>query len=183
MVVSKILGIKIIILLSVILHCVHCCHLNLKKCQNYTRSCVVVNIVFLLKSIHSSLLYWRDRYLKKMKYENQKFQSKMFGEKSHHIYETYKNSVMPYGCHIYAKSSDMSKAKMYTYPNSDHALPHWKCVLRCCTDYPCINIPDQEIYIRYSETTPSIRFQIYHIIGRCNAYGIIPLKYIKMLHV
>ena len=26
---------------------------------------------------------------------------------------------------------------------SDHALPHWKCVLRCCDDCPCINIPDQ----------------------------------------
>ena len=27
---------------------------------------------------------------------------------------------------------------------SDHALPHWKCVLRCCADCLCINIPDQE---------------------------------------
>ena len=27
---------------------------------------------------------------------------------------------------------------------SDNALPHWKCVLRCCGDYLCNNIPDQE---------------------------------------
>ena len=26
---------------------------------------------------------------------------------------------------------------------SYHALPHWKCVLRCCYDCLCINIPDQ----------------------------------------
>ena len=31
----------------------------------------------------------------------------MSGEKSHHIYETYKNTVMPHGCHIYSKASDM----------------------------------------------------------------------------
>ena len=51
---------------------------------------------------------------------------------------------MPHGCHIYAKASDMANAKMCTYPWSDHALPHWKCVFRCCVDCPCINIPDQE---------------------------------------
>ena len=26
---------------------------------------------------------------------------------------------------------------------SDHALPHWKCVLRCCANCLCMNIPDQ----------------------------------------
>ena len=26
---------------------------------------------------------------------------------------------------------------------SDYKLPHWKCVLRCCYDCLCINIPDQ----------------------------------------
>ena len=25
----------------------------------------------------------------------------------------------------------------------DYALPHWKCVLQCCADCLCINIPDQ----------------------------------------
>ena len=51
---------------------------------------------------------------------------------------------MPHGCHIYAKASDMENATMCTYPQYDHALPHRKCVLRCCSDCPCINIPDQE---------------------------------------
>ena len=27
---------------------------------------------------------------------------------------------------------------------SDHVLPQCKCVLRCCADCLCINIPDQE---------------------------------------
>ena len=26
---------------------------------------------------------------------------------------------------------------------SDFALPYWRCVLRCCSNCLCINIPDQ----------------------------------------
>ena len=58
------------------------------------------------------MLSWRDMYLKKIKDQIQNSQSKSYGEKSHHIYETYKNTVMPHGRHIYAKSSDMEKATM-----------------------------------------------------------------------
>ena len=95
------------------------------------------------KSINLSFLSWRDRYLKKLKDEIQNAQSRRSGEKSHHIYTAYKNTVMPHGCHIYAKASDMENATMCAYPHSDNALPHCKCVLRCCTDCPCINIIDQ----------------------------------------
>ena len=38
-----------IILSSVILHFVHCCHFNSNKCPHNTRSCVVVNVEFMLK--------------------------------------------------------------------------------------------------------------------------------------
>ena len=51
---------------------------------------------------------------------------------------------MPRGRHIYAKSYDMAKAKMCTYPQYDHALPHWKFVSRCCYDLPCINLTEPE---------------------------------------
>ena len=76
------------------------------------------------KRIHSSLLSWRDRYLKKLKDQSQNAQSIRSGEKAYHIYKTHKNKVMPHECHIYAKSSDMENATMCTYPHSDHALPH-----------------------------------------------------------
>ena len=55
------------------------------------------------KSVHSSLLSWCDRYLKKLKYQIQNTQKRRSGEKANHIYETYKNTVMPHGRHIYAK--------------------------------------------------------------------------------
>ena len=61
---------------------------------------------------------------------------------------------MPHGRHIFAKSSDMEKAIICTYPQSDDALPHFKCVLRCCSDCPCIHFPDQETDHQYLETTP-----------------------------
>ena len=83
---------------------------------------------------------------------------------------------MPHGCHIYPKAPDMAQDTICAYPQSDHAMTHWKCVLRCCADCPCINIPDQETGNQYSDTTPSIPFHIYHIIACCSAHGRIPLK-------
>ena len=96
------------------------------------------------KIIDSSFLSWRDRYLKKLKDKIQNAQSRWSGEKAHNIYTTYKNTVIPHGNHIYAKASDMENTTICTYPQSEHAGTHCKYVLQCCSDCPCINIPDQE---------------------------------------
>ena len=72
---------------------------------------------------------------------------------------------------------------MCAYPHSDHALPHWKCVLRCCAECPHINLSDQETNKKHEETTPSIRFRINHIIGRCATHGRIPLKDKKIYYM
>ena len=53
---------------------------------------------------------------------------------------------MPHGRHIYAKASGMANATMCAYPHSDDAPPHWKCVLQCCTECPCINLPEQDVF-------------------------------------
>ena len=73
----------------------------------------------------------------------------------------------------------MAKATMCACHQSDHALPHCKCILRCCAKFPCINIPDQEINNDYSDTTPSIRFHIYHSVDPCTDHGRISFKYKK----
>ena len=83
---------------------------------------------------------------------------------------------MPHGRNIYAKADDMEQATMCTYPQSDHALPNWKYVLRCCAYCPCINLPYQEKDKKHEEITASIRFHIYHTIGRCTAHGKITSK-------
>ena len=91
--------------------------------------------------------------------------------------------MMPHGSHIYAKASDMANATMCTYPQSEHALPHWKCLMRCCAECTCINLTDQEKLKKHEETKLSIRFHIYHIIGRCTTHGRIPLKEKKICYM
>ena len=64
------------------------------------------------------------------------------GKKQIRIYETYKNTVIPHGLHIYAKAYDTERETMCEYSQSDHALPHWKYVLQCCAQCAIINLPD-----------------------------------------
>ena len=82
---------------------------------------------------------------------------------------------MPHGRHIYAKSYDMAKARICANSQSDHSLPHWKCVLRFCVQCASINIPDQETDDNNSNCTPSIFFHVYHLVARCTKHGRIPL--------
>ena len=109
--------------------------------------------------------------LKKSRISAKMIKTEGLGEKKIFIYEAYKNTVMPHGHHIYAKAYGMAKAKMYAYSHWDHVLPHWKCVLRCCAKCPSLNLPDQETYDQYPETSPSINFHIYHLIASCTKYG------------
>ena len=93
-----------------------------------------------------------------------------------HIYITYKNIAIPHGRHIYAKAYDMANATICPYPQSDHALPHWKCVMKCCPKCPCINISDQETDNQHSDKTTSIRSYSYHLITRGTSHWRNPLK-------
>ena len=65
---------------------------------------------------------------------------------------------MPHGRHIYAKAYDMANATMCAYPQSDHALLHWKCILRCCAECPHINIPDQKTNKNMKKQHPQLGF-------------------------
>ena len=91
------------------------------------------------------------------------------------IYETYKNTVMPHEHHIYSKAHDMAKAKMCAYSQYNHALPHWKRVLRCYAQCPNINIPDQETDDKHHNPIPSTCFHIYHMMARCKKHVRLPL--------
>ena len=82
---------------------------------------------------------------------------------------------MPHGRHIYAKEYDTAKKTLCAYSQSDHALPHWKFVFQCCDKCPSINLPDQETDDKYPDTSPSIRFQIYHLIALFKKHGRHPL--------
>ena len=83
---------------------------------------------------------------------------------------------MPHRRYIYARASGIVKSTMCAYPQSDHALPHCKCILQCYAKCPSINLPFQEIYDQYSNTSLSIRFHVYHIIARCTEHERLPLN-------
>ena len=82
---------------------------------------------------------------------------------------------MPHGRHIYSKTYDMEKSTMCDNSQSDHELPHWKCVFRCCAKCPSINIPDQETYFKHPNPSTSIRFYVYHMVARCTKHGMLPV--------
>ena len=82
---------------------------------------------------------------------------------------------MPHGRHIYAKSFHMANTKKRAYSQSDHALPNWKCVMRYCYKCPSIDLPDQETYDQYPNTSFSISFKIYDLITRCKTHVRLPL--------
>ena len=81
---------------------------------------------------------------KKLKYQSQNSQNIRSGSINNHIFDTYKNSVMTHGLHRYQTAPDMDMAKMCAYPQSHHALTHWKCLLCSCANNPRIDLPSQE---------------------------------------
>ena len=70
----------------------------------------------------------------------------------------------------------MENSTMCAYPQSNHALTHWKRVMLCCSKCPSINLNDQETDDQYTETSPSIRFHIYHLIVHFTTHGSIYLN-------
>ena len=95
------------------------------------------------KSIHSSLISYCGCSLSKINTISQNSQNIRSGENYNRLFETYKNYVVSYGCHIYATTYDMYMATICAYPPSQHAFPQWKCVFCCCLNFPCIDLPDQ----------------------------------------
>ena len=60
----------------------------------------------------SYLLTWCDSYLKIFKEQSKNEQNIRLGEMKSRIFETYKNDVMPHGCHIHKMTPGVVMAKM-----------------------------------------------------------------------
>ena len=103
---------------------------------------MVVSVAYLPKlCIH--IYYYGVIFIKKIKDQSQNEQNRRYGEMEIYIFETYNNSVIPHILHIYQTASEMVTTKICTYPPYQHALPHWKYVLRYCEKFPHIDIPSQ----------------------------------------
>ena len=123
-----------------------------------------------VKSIHSSFLSWRYGLLKISKDQIHNSQNRRSGEITSCIFETCNNYVIPHGVHVYQKEYYMDIATMCDYPLTHHALPHWRCVLRCCVNFPYISTPSQESDNHHSSTHPTIRFHVYKMIPCWTVY-------------
>ena len=118
------------------------------------------------KIIYSTLLSCRDSYLRKLNNLSKNAQNRRSGEKSDHLFETYINSVIPHGRHIYVTEVDMAMATMCAYPPYQYSLPHFKFLLRCFSDFPHIHLPDQESDIHRYNVSPSIIFIFIRIVTK-----------------
>ena len=78
---------------------------------------------------------------------------------------------MTHGKHIFNIASDMDMSTVCAYESSKYALPHWKCVLRCCSQFTHIDIPITESYHKNSNVSPTKHFCEYQTISRCIVYG------------
>ena len=63
---------------------------------------------------------------------------------SNHLFNTYENSVMSHGKHIFETAYDMAMVEMCEYPSSKYEISHWKCVLHFCSQFPRIDLPSPE---------------------------------------
>ena len=91
------------------------------------------------KSMHSSLLLWREHFWKNLKI---KVVMPQKGDliKWPIFYSRHKNSVITHGKYMFQKASNMAISRMCAYKYSNHELPHWECVLRCCAQCPNIDL-------------------------------------------
>ena len=122
------------------------------------------------KSMHSSLLTWRNCRLKYLKNRNHNAQNRRSSEISSRIFETYKNVVRPHGFHIYNTSEGMAMAKMCPCTSKHYGILHLKCVLHCCYKCPSIVIPSHEENKDTTKKCLTIIFHVYFNVSRCTVH-------------
>ena len=98
-------------------------------------------------NIHSYLLTCRYCHLKQLKDRSHNTLNRSYGEIVSRIFETYKNSIRPHGCHIYNTSTEIDMEEMCPCPYKHQVILHCKCVLRCFYKYLSIVIPILEANI------------------------------------
>ena len=57
------------------------------------------------------------------------------------LFDTYKNSIMPHGTHMFQTASYMVMEKMCAYPSSNYSLPYLTFVLHFFVECPRIDLP------------------------------------------
>ena len=85
-----------------------------------TKSCVVVSAEYMLRArIHH--FYNRVKVFEQLKYQSLHTKYRISCEMDNHLFETYKNSFVPHGEHIFKTYYDIYMATMCAYPSSKYA--------------------------------------------------------------
>ena len=82
---------------------------------------------------------------------------------------------MPHGHNTNETASDKAMETMCSYPPSQHAFPHWKCVSRCCANFPRIDLIGQALDRNNPIPSPMIQFHVYQLVEQCTVHGICTL--------
>ena len=126
--------------------------------------------------MHLYLLTCCYCHVKHLKNRSHNAQNRRSGKLSISLFETYKNSVRPHGCHIYNYTAYMDMAKMCPCPSQHHGLPHWKYVLLCCDKCPGITIICKDTNKDEANTCSKICFHVYRNASHCTVRGIRPYE-------
>ena len=92
------------------------------------------------------------------------------------IFETYGNSVIPHGLNIHKTASDIAIATMCDFLSNKHALPDWRCVFRCCENFPIIVPPGQDAYSDSPNACPKTHSHFYKVVLRYTFHGSCPFE-------
>ena len=75
------------------------------------------------------------------------------------------------------KSIHSEHVTMYQFYIQDKEIPHWKCVIICCSNFLPVNITYEKT--QYSTDMTNIKYHIYKEVGHNTIHGKIPLGVIS----
>ena len=87
--------------------------------------------------------------------------------------DVYRNQAFPNGMELHKKASHAAFSTMCSFPDSNIDLPHWNCVLKCCSQCPKLIIPDEEL--NDDATMPFIKFNVYMDVSKYSLHGQLPV--------
>ena len=124
--------------------------------------------------LQCSLNLWRIKHLKRL--ESLKMSRTRYRSSQKYIerYDRYKNEAFPAGLPLHAKSSHAAFSTMCSFPVESIHIPHFDCVLKCCTKCPNLQIPAEECST--DDQIPYIKYHIYKNVYRCTLCGQLPFE-------
>ena len=102
-------------------------------------------------------------------------QGRRSGEIKSIILETCKSFVMPHGSHL-KNEIDMGTARMCPFLSDGYSLPHRKCLLWYCVNFPRSVIHFEESHWFDTNVCSTIHFHVYRLVSHCTVHDKLPFE-------